>query len=143
MWTRRMFLKAGGVALFTVGAGPGFLSRAASAATAAAAPGPGGRRKVLVTIFQRGAMDGLMAVPPLAESTTLQKLRPRLAMTAARAAGSEGALDLGTGFGLHPAFAPLLPLWKEKRLAIVHAVGSPDPTRSHFDAQDYMETGTP
>lgn len=139
MLTRRMFLKAGGVALFTfgVGGGPSFLSRAALAA-----PAKPGRRKVLVTIFQRGAMDGLMAVPPL-DDTNLRRLRPRLAMSAARSADNQALLDLGNGFGLHPAFEPLLPLWKERRLGIVHAVGSPDPTRSHFDAQDYMETGTP
>jgi len=137
MFNRRVFLKAGGVALFTLGAGPQFLTRAALAA-----PAPKGRRKVLVTIFQRGAMDGLMAVTPVS-GTSLQSLRPRLAMSAARAAGEDALLDLGVGFGLHPAFAPLLPLWQEKRLGIVHAVGSPDSTRSHFDAQDYMETGTP
>ena len=129
MFTRRLFLKAGGVALFTLGAGPQFLTRAALAAQ------PPGRRKVLVTIFQRGAMDGLMAVTPL--SGDLRALRPRLVM------GEKELLDLGAEFGLHPAFGPLLPLWKEKRLGIVHAVGSPDSTRSHFDAQDYMETGTP
>lgn len=137
MWTRRLFLKTGGIALFTLGAGPRFLTRAAAAAQPVA-----GRRKVLVTIFQRGAMDGLMAVPTL-DDAALRRLRPNLAMTAARAGGDEAALDLGVGFGLHPAFQPLLPLWQEKRLGIVHAVGSPDPTRSHFDAQDYMETGTP
>ncbi len=142
MWTRRLFLKAGGIALFTLGAGPRFLTRAALAAQG---PGPQARRKVLVTIFQRGAMDGLMAVPPLASNNEaiLRSLRPRLGMSAARAAGDEAATDLGVGFGLHPAFSPLLPFWQERRLAIVHAVGSPDPTRSHFDAQDYMETGTP
>lgn len=127
MLTRRLFLKAGGLTLFTLGAGPQFLTRTALAAQ--------GRRKVLVTIFQRGAMDGLMAVTPLSED--LRVLRPRLAM------GARELLDLGIDFGLHPAFEPLLPLWKEKRLGIVHAVGSPDLTRSHFDAQDYMETGTP
>ncbi|MEA2558753.1 MAG: hypothetical protein QOH06_257 [Acidobacteriota bacterium] len=130
MLTRRLFLKSGGiggVALFALGAGPQFLTRTALAAQ--------GRRKVLVTIFQRGAMDGLMAVTPLSED--LRALRPRLAM------GSKDLVDLGVDFGLHPAFEPLLPLWKEKRLGIVHAVGSPDSTRSHFDAQDYMETGTP
>ena len=144
MWTRRVFLKAGGIALFTAGAGPRFLERAALAAPAPAAHR---RRKVLVTIFQRGAMDGLAAVSPLDESV-MKALRPRLGMSAARAARSAdpagpALLDTGAGFGLHPSFAPLLPLWREKRLAIVHAVGSPDPTRSHFDAQDYMETGTP
>lgn len=127
MLTRRLFLKSGGVALFALGAGPQFLTRTALAAQ--------GRRKVLVTIFQRGAMDGLMAVTPLSED--LRSLRPRLAM------GAKDLLGLGVDFGLHPAFEPLLPLWKEKRLGIVHAVGSPDSTRSHFDAQDYMETGTP
>jgi uncharacterized protein (DUF1501 family) len=143
MLTRRLFLKTGGIALVTlgVGGGPGFLARAALAA-----PGTGStssrKRKVLVTIFQRGAMDGLAAVPPV-DPGTLKTLRPRLALSAARGAGEATLLDLQTGFGLHPAFEPLLPLWKEKRLGIVHAVGSPDPTRSHFDAQDFLETGTP
>jgi uncharacterized protein (DUF1501 family) len=139
MLTRRVFLKAGGMALVTIGAGPAFLNRAALAAPA---PGPHVRRKVLVTIFQRGAMDGMMAVTPL-DDATLKQLRPRLAMSAARAAGDSALADLGVGFGLHPGFSALLPFWQERRLAIVHAVGSPDPTRSHFDAQDYMETGTP
>ena len=83
-----------------------------------------------------------VAVTPLDEAT-LKQLRPRLAMSAARAAGDNALADLGVGFGLHPGFSALLPFWQERRLAIVHAVGSPDPTRSHFDAQDYMETGTP
>ena len=147
MLNRRLFLKTGGIALFTlgVGGGPGFLTRAAMAAQGTGSTSSR-RRKILVTIFQRGAMDGLAAVPPI-DDATLKTLRPRLAMTGAtagaRAAENEALLDLGAGFGLHPAFAPLLPLWKEKRLGIVHAVGSPDPTRSHFDAQDFMETGTP
>ncbi|HEY4573662.1 MAG TPA: DUF1501 domain-containing protein [Thermoanaerobaculia bacterium] len=143
MLTRRFFLKTGGIALFTlgVGGGPGFITRAALAAQGTPATSSR-RRKVLVAIFQRGAMDGLAAVPPV-DGSTLKGLRPRLAMSGARAAGDEALLDLGTGFGLHPALAPLLPLWKDKRLGIVHAVGSPDPTRSHFDAQDFLETGTP
>lgn len=139
MIDRRAFLKAGGVALFTAGAGPSFLNRAALAATE---PDPFERRKVLVTIFQRGAMDGLMAVAPLGDPRWSQ-VRPRLAMSAARSAGEGALLDLQVGFGLHPALGELAPLFKEKQLGIVHAVGSPDPTRSHFDAQDYMETGTP
>lgn len=138
MLNRRLFLKGSGVALLTIGfgGGPGFITRAARAAAGTGST-PSSRRKVLVTIFQRGAMDGLAAVPPIDAATlkTLKALRPRLA--------TAGALDLQAGFGLHPAFEPLLPLWKDKRLAIVHAVGSPDPTRSHFDAQDFMETGTP
>lgn len=147
MWTRRAFLKGGGIALFTLGAGPRFLARTALAAQGPRGLGSQARRKVLVTLFQRGAMDGLMAVPPLEQEAALRSLRPRLAMSAARRAAraekNQAVADLGVGFGLHPAFAPLLPFWKERRLAIVHAVGSPDPTRSHFDAQDYMETGTP
>ena len=140
MWTRRAFMKSGGLALFSVSIGgtPLFLNRVANAAL-----NPGlNRRKVLVTIFQRGAMDGLMAVTPFNDSM-LPKLRPRLAMTAARSAGESALIDLDGTFGFHPAFASMLPLFQEKRLAIVHGVGSPNPTRSHFDAQDYMETGTP
>ena len=135
MLTRRLFLKSGGVALLTlgVGGGPGFITRAAMAAAGTGST-PSNRRKVLVTIFQRGAMDGLAAVPPI-DAAALKALRPRIT--------TADALDLQTGFGLHPAFESLLPMWKDKRLAIVHAVGSPDPTRSHFDAQDFMETGTP
>ena len=140
MWTRRAFMKSGGLALFSVSIGgtPLFLSRVANAAL-----NPGlNHRKVLVTIFQRGAMDGLMAVTPF-NDPMLPKLRPRLAMTAARSAGESALIDLDGTFGFHPAFASMLPLFQEKRLAIVHGVGSPNPTRSHFDAQDYMETGTP
>jgi uncharacterized protein (DUF1501 family) len=143
MIDRRAFLKSGGVSLLFLGAGslggPPFLARAAMAVPDAATR----RRKVLVAIFQRGAMDGLAAVPPLGEEALLRRLRPRLAMTGAASAGENSVLDLGCGFGLHPSLSPLEPLWKERRLAVVHQVGSPDPTRSHFDAQDYMETGTP
>ena len=137
MLTRRLFLKAGGVggvALFTLGAGPQFLTRTALAAQ--------GRRKVLVTIFQRGAMDGLMAVSPV-DDTLLAAARPRLRMSAARRAGEQRLIDLDGGFALHPSFGALERWYREGRLGIVHGVGSPDPTRSHFDAQDYMETGTP
>src|SRR5947209_12044805 len=144
MFTRRMFLKGGGIAFFALGVAgnPSFLTRTAEAATGTAASSSR-KRKVLVTLFQRGAMDGLAAVPPVDDS--LKPLRPRLALSAAQGQGSTepGLLDLQTGFGLHPGFAPLLPLWQERQLAIVHAVGSPDPTRSHFDAQDFMESGTP
>lgn len=131
MWTRRAFLKAGGLALFSLSLGgtPLFLTRAARAAQ-----GPAGRR-VLVALFQRGAMDGLMAVAPRGDRY-LARARPRLGM-------EQELLDLDSRFGLHPALEPLLPLFREGRLAVVHGVGSPDPTRSHFDAQDYMETGTP
>src|SRR5216683_7349596 len=142
MFTRRMFLKGGGIAFFALGVAgnPSFLTRTAEAATGTGATSSR-KRKVLVTIFQRGAMDGLAAVPPIDDS--LKSMRPRLALSAAQGSTEPGLLDLQTGFGLHPGFAPLFPLFQDKRLAIVHAVGSPDPTRSHFDAQDFMETGTP
>ncbi|MGE0640806.1 MAG: DUF1501 domain-containing protein [Thermoanaerobaculia bacterium] len=138
-WDRRLFLKTSGLALLSFGAGPEFLHRAAHAATATSS---GARKRTLVTIFQRGAMDGLAAVAPTG-GRELAALRPRLALSAARAAGDGALLDLGVGFGLHPGFADLLPFWRDGSLAIVHAVGSPDATRSHFDAQDYMESGTP
>ncbi len=136
MWDRRLFLKSSGLAMLAFGAGPDFLRRAAAAATQAP------RRKVLVALFQRGAMDALAALPPTGGSD-LARLRPRLAMSAARAAGDAALVDLGVGFALHPALSPLAPLFQARELAAVHAVGSPDPTRSHFDAQDYMETATP
>lgn len=139
MWTRRVFLKTSGLSLVTFGlggVGPAFLARAADLAVGSP------RRKVLVTIFQRGAMDGLAAVP-LLDEVVLRRLRPRLAMSAAQSAGPEALMDLDGRFGLHPALAPLTSLYRDGSLAVVHAVGSPDPTRSHFDAQDYMETGTP
>src|SRR6201999_2781433 len=69
-------------------------------------------------------------------------LRPTIAIPAPKS-GTESAVDLDGFFGLHPALAPLKPMFDSNRLAIVQAVGSPDPTRSHFDAQDYMESGTP
>jgi uncharacterized protein (DUF1501 family) len=136
MWDRRLFLKSSGLALLAFGPGPDFLRRAARAATQAS------RKRVLVTLFQRGAMDALAAVPPTGGGE-LARLRPRLAMSAARASGDDALLDLGVGFALHPALSPLEPLFRSRELAVVHAVGSPDPTRSHFDAQDYMETATP
>lgn len=134
--TRRFLLRSGALTFLSVGVGPRFLGR-----LALASPDSTPRPRVLVAIFLRGAMDGLMAVPPI-NALELRRLRPNLAMSAARGAESP-LVDLDGRFGLHPAFAPLLPFWIDGRLAIVHAVGSPHPTRSHFDAQDYMETGTP
>ncbi|MDX1548242.1 MAG: DUF1501 domain-containing protein [Rhodothermales bacterium] len=138
MTTRRAFLKAGGLGVVALGLGgcPLFLNRAARAA---AAPAPYRRRRVLVALFQRGAMDGLMAVSPF-EDPHLRAARPRLALPAT---GPDALIDLDGRFGLHPALAPLHPFYDDGRLAIIHGVGSPDPTRSHFDAQDYMESGTP
>ena len=136
MITRRAFLRSGAVAVFAAGFGgsPLFLNRAVAATTK--------KNKVLISIFQRGAMDGLMAVTPF-NDPMLKKLRPRLAMSAAQSQGEHALIDLDGTFGLHPAFSSFKNLFLEKRLAVIHGIGSPDPTRSHFDAQDYMETGTP
>jgi uncharacterized protein (DUF1501 family) len=136
MTSRRVFLKSSALAMFGIGSAPAWLSRAAYAQDA-----PGRRKKILVAIFQRGAMDGLNVVVPHGEAA-YYKLRPNLAIP--RPDGTaDSAIDLDGYFGLHPALRPLKPIYDAGQLAIVHAVGSPDPTRSHFDAQDYMESGTP
>jgi uncharacterized protein (DUF1501 family) len=138
--SRRTFLKGGALALVTAGLGgvPSFIAKAAQSRKFWS---PYKRHKIMVCIFQRGAMDGLMAVTPFTD-TYLQKARPSLFMSAARSA-NKPLIDLDGRFGLHPAMTSFEPLFKEKRLAIIHGVGSPNTTRSHFDAQDYMESGTP
>jgi uncharacterized protein (DUF1501 family) len=142
---RRFFLKSSGIALASVGmmtSAPSFLQRAVLAEGLSGSASTA-RRKTLITIFQRGAVDGLNMVVPHGESK-YYALRPTLAVARPKGASDrEAANDLDGFFGLHPALAPLKPLWDAKRLAIVEAVGSPDNTRSHFDAQDYMEAGTP
>jgi len=130
--SRRAFLRSGALALVSFGLDPLFLARAAFARD----PSPGARRRVLVCLFQRGAVDGLSMVVPHGDAAYYRE-RPRIAIPA------DQVLDLDGHFGLHPALASLMPLWRQKALAPVHAVGSPDLTRSHFDAQDYMESGTP
>ncbi|MBC7880826.1 MAG: DUF1501 domain-containing protein [Anaerolineae bacterium] len=97
-------------------------------------------RKRLIVIFLRGAVDGLNIVVPYGESAYYQS-RPRIAVP--RPDQANGALDLDGHFGLNPGLAAILPLWKQGSLAFVHGAGSPDVTRSHFDAQDFMESGTP
>jgi uncharacterized protein (DUF1501 family) len=99
------------------------------------------RRKILVAIFQRGAVDGLNMVIPFGEQRYYE-LRPSLAIPKPDGTANS-AIDLDGFFGLHPSLAPLKPIFDAQHLAFVDAVGSPDPTRSHFDAQDYMESGTP
>ncbi|HEY7516175.1 MAG TPA: DUF1501 domain-containing protein [Vicinamibacteria bacterium] len=137
MTTRRFFLKSSGLALVSFGALPEALVRSVYAADGSR------RRKTLVVVFQRGACDGLNTVVPHGERA-YYAARPTIAIPAPRGgAGKDSVLDLDGFFGLHPALAPFLPLWREGTLAAVHAVGSPDPTRSHFDAQDFMESGTP
>ncbi|HXI23038.1 MAG TPA: DUF1501 domain-containing protein [Pyrinomonadaceae bacterium] len=138
---RRYFIRSGSVALASFGmvtAAPSFLKRALAANLDNAS---GGRRKTLIAIFQRGAVDGLNVVVPHGESN-YYNLRPNIAIPKPNG-GAEAALNLDGFFGLHPSLAVFKPLWDSKRLAIVHASGSPDNTRSHFDAQDYMESATP
>lgn len=99
-------------------------------------------RDVLVAIFQRGGMDGLNAVVPFGEGARYYDRRPTIAIPEPNG-GDYAAIDLDGYFGLHPAMRPLKEIWDANRLAIVHGAGSPDPTRSHFDAMEYMERGTP
>ena len=134
MISRRVFLKNGGLALVSLGFAPEFLAR-----TVAAAGSP--RKRVLITIFQRGAVDGLNMIVPFGERE-YYAARPSIAL-ARPGSDPQAALDLDGFFGLHPRLAPLKPLYDAGHLAVVHATGSPDGTRSHFDAQDYMETATP
>jgi uncharacterized protein (DUF1501 family) len=130
-------MKNSALAIFGVGAIPSWLSRSVYAGDAHGKR----RKKILVAIFQRGAVDGLNMVVPFGEERYYQ-LRPSIAIP--KPDGAPGsAVDLDGFFGLHPSLASLKPMYDARHLAIVDAVGSPDPTRSHFDAQDYMESGTP
>ena len=129
---RRFFLKSGSIALASVGmslSAPSFLERVVLGNT-------GAKRKTLIAIFQRGAVDGLNVVVPFGESNYYES-RPTIAIPKSE------AINLDGFFGLHPSMSAFKPLWDSKRLAIIHASGSPDNTRSHFDAQDYMESATP
>lgn len=132
MTTRRVFLRDSAMAMVSLGFAPPFLARAAAASAE--------RRKLLVAVFQRGAVDGLNTVVPYGDA---EYYRARSTIAISRPGRSDGAINLDGFFGLHPRLAPLQPLWADRRLAIVHACGSPDQTRSHFDAQDYMEAATP
>jgi uncharacterized protein (DUF1501 family) len=142
--TRRYFLKSAGLTLFGVGFVPSFVRCAAFALDQ---PSVSSRKKILVAIFQRGAADGLNIVVPFAEKE-YYRLRPTINIAEPRssAAGNSdasAAIDLDGFFGFHPSLASLKSLFDARRLAVIHAVGSPDNTRSHFDAQDYMESATP
>ena len=129
--TRRVFLRNSALAVVGTAAVPSFLTRAAMGAVQ-----PGTRTKRLVVIFQRGAADGLNIVVPHGEAQ-YYAMRPSINIP------RNAVIDLDGFFGLHPSLAPFQPLWQQHHLAIVHAAGSPDPSRSHFDAQDFMEAGTP
>ena len=139
MSTRRFFVRNSALAMAGAGAAPQWLARAFAAVT------PEARKKTLVTIFQRGAADGLNVVVPHGEEA-YYRLRPTIAIprpTSRSGRKDDAALDLDGFFGLHPSLGPLKAWYDQGHLAVVDAVGSPDPTRSHFDAQDYMESGTP
>ncbi|HKP87561.1 MAG TPA: DUF1501 domain-containing protein [Blastocatellia bacterium] len=137
--TRRFFLKSSGLALVSFAAAPSFLKRTAFAQTLA---GAGKDHPIIIAIFQRGAMDGISAVVPFGDKN-YYSVRPNIALPEPKAGNADSAIDLDGFFALHPALASFKPIYDAGNLAIVHAVGSPDNTRSHFDAQDYMEAGTP
>src|SRR6266513_1103423 len=134
--SRRVFVKSGGLALFSFGLDPLFLARAAFASYRPLPSSTALSRPILVCLFQRGAVDGLNMIVPHGDPLYYRE-RPRIAVP-----GTD-VVDLDGYFGLHPRLAALKPLWDSKSLAVIHAVGSPDATRSHFDAQDYLESGTP
>ena len=130
---RRAFLQAlswGGTASLASNCG----------AWAMVSPSQAASTRRLIVVFMRGAVDGLSLVVPYNE-TNYYRQRPTIAI--GKPATANGTIDLDGQFGLHPALAPLLPFWKDGSLAFVHAAGSPDPTRSHFDGQDNIESGTP
>ena len=137
MMTRRYFLTSSAIAVVASGLAPSFLARAASALET-------GRRgkKMLVVVFLRGAADGLNVIVPYGDSA-YAPLRPTIAIPRPENGAENAAIDLDGFFALHPGLAPLKPLYDARELAVIHAVGSPDSTRSHFDAQDYMESAAP
>ena len=139
MANRRAFMKSGALALFATGISglPRFITEAAAGTQMLPMYK---KNKTLVCIFQRGAMDGLMAVTPFADPA-LQLARPGLFMRPT--AGEGGLFNLDDRYAMHPSLKSLFPYFNTKNLAVVHGVGSPNTTRSHFDAQDYMESGTP
>ena len=127
MMNRRFFLKSGGLALASFAASPSFLLRAAAQEKKTGKP-------IVIAVFQRGAADGISMVVPFGDPH-YKSVRQQTAITA--------PIDLDGFFGLHPTLSSLKPIYDAGHLAAVHAVGSPDNTRSHFDAQDYMESGAP
>jgi uncharacterized protein (DUF1501 family) len=141
---RRVFMKSGAMALATMGLNPTFLRKTvfAQVLLKGAALSGNGRGKVLLVLFQRGAADALNVVVPHGEAA-YYKMRPSIAVPRPVSGSAATAIDLDGFFGLHPSLSPFKRLWDDGILAPVHAVGSPSNTRSHFDAQDYMESGTP
>ncbi|NTX65713.1 DUF1501 domain-containing protein [Myxococcus sp. CA051A] len=128
--SRRLLLRALGLSGVGLAFAPTLSGRALAAPSS---------RRTLVTVFLRGGVDGLSLVPPV-DDAAYHRARPTLAL---RRTGEGAALALSGPFGLHPRLEPLLPLWNEGHLAVLHGVGLPTPVRSHFDAQDFVESGTP
>lgn len=124
--SRRHFLRAGAVGMSAF-----FLPRGLAVRAAHAANSP-----VLVALYLRGGADALTLVVPTFDPY-YYSLRPTLQVPP----GSE--IPLADGFGFHHSLSGLMPLWNAGRLAVIHASGSPDPSRSHFDCQDFMERGAP
>src|SRR3954469_17360589 len=141
---RRAFVRSGALSFVTLGLAPTFLRRSAWAGELAkgAATYGNARGKVLICLFQRGAADALNMVVPHGDPA-YYRLRPAIAVPRPVNGNALTAIDLDGHFGLHPSLAPMKELWDRGLLAPVNAVGSPSNTRSHFDAQDYMESGTP
>ncbi len=134
--SRRVFVRSGGLALFSLGLGPLFRARAAFASYRPLPSSTALSRPILVCLFQRGAVDGLSMIVPHGDPLYYRE-RPRIAVP------REDVVDLDGYFGLHPRLAPLKPLWDDGILAAVHAIGLPDATSNHFEAQAYLESGTP
>src|SRR5437773_9987565 len=141
---RRVFMKSGALALVTMGLSPSFLRRSVYGMDLLRGASTHGNRrgKVLICLFQRGAADALNVVVPHGEAA-YYRMRPSIAIPRPVSGAAQAAVDLDGFFGLHPSLAPMKELWDRGLLAPVHVVGSPSNTRSHFDAQDYMESGTP
>jgi uncharacterized protein (DUF1501 family) len=96
--------------------------------------------KRLIVVMLRGAVDGLNVVIPYGDEA-YYAARPTISV--GKPGGDDGGLVLDDQFALHPALSGIMPLWQQKQLAFVHAAGLSDPTRSHFDAQLFIESGTP
>jgi uncharacterized protein (DUF1501 family) len=132
--SRRSFLGLGSAAAITAATAPAWLPRVAFARSAAAG------RDVLVSLFLRGGADALTLCVPFGDPD-YYLARPQLAIPQPDSGHEFAGLDLDGFFGLPRAMAPLLEPFAAGHLLFVHAAGSPDETRSHFDAQHFMEVG--
>src|ERR1700722_12979025 len=138
---RRVFMKQGALACVVMGMGPFWGPRFLRQAAFAADLGSSASNKILICIFQRGAVDGLSMVVPHGDPYYYQNRTDISIARPSQVAGANGALDLDGYFGFNPALAPLLPLYQQGHLAAIQACGSPNASRSHFESQDLMESG--